>query len=263
MSDDLIKLIQSLIESGQGDIDRLRSILDTLQNGKPLDSSDHNYLQEIAKKSGAADLAAPTSVPSSETTNPATNIPDEKVPGTQDSSHGFPQETKFTSGSTSRKRVIIVAAIVAIAIVAYVGLDAYAVTTLQFRPHHGNQYLISQTQLFIQSDVCNPSYFPASFNKYEINAFYKTNTIETAMISGSIISPKTYEVLNGVFTLNKDAVIKLQNENFTFDPNQAHVTTTVDAPIFGVIPFSVAKEYAGTEFQKVVKNGPPGSFSCG
>jgi hypothetical protein len=123
--------------------------------------------------------------------------------------------------------------------------------------------LISQTQLFIQSDVCNPSYFPASFNKYEINAFYKTYSIETAYISGSTISPKTYEILNGVFTVNKDAVTQLQNGNFTFDPNLAHVTTTVDAPIFGLIPFSVAKEYAGDEFQKVLKNGPPDSFSCG
>ncbi|MGI0068983.1 MAG: hypothetical protein ACREAN_01865, partial [Nitrosopumilaceae archaeon] len=239
----------------------LRSILDTLQKGKPLDDSDQNYLQELVKKSELDDLSIPS--PSSE---PAANLntPEEKVPSPENSVDSFPQETKdFISNSPSRKRVVTLAAIIAIVVVAYVGLDAYAVTTLQFRPHHGNQYLISQTQMFIQSDVCNPSYFPASFNKYEINAFYKTDSIEVAEISGSTISPKTYEILNGVFTLNKDTVVKLQQENFTFDPNQAHVTTTVDAPIFGVIPFSVAKEYSGTEFQQVVKNGPPGSFNCG
>jgi hypothetical protein len=263
MSDDQIKLVQSLIESGKGDIDRLRFILGILQEGKPLYDSDQNYLQELAKKLESDDPTTP-SPPSETAAASSMNTPEEKVPDPQNSADSFPQETKeFILNSPSRKRIVTVAAIIAVVVVAYAGLDAYAVTTLQFRPHHGNQYLISQTQMFIQSDVCNPSYFPASFNKYEINAFYKTDSIEIAEISGSTISPKTYEILNGVFTLNKDAVIKLQQGNFTFDPNQAHVTTTVDAPIFGMIPFSVSKEYAGTEFQQVVKNGPPGSFSCG
>ena len=262
MSDDLINQVQSLIELGQGDIDRLRSILTTLQNGNPLDDSDQNYLQDL-KKSAPEDLGIPLSNPSSETASPKINNLEDKMPDSQNSLDDVPQETRgLVSKIPSRKNVVTIIAIVTIIVVAYAGLDVYAVNTLQFRPHHGNQYLLSQTQLFIQSDVCNPSYFPASFNKYEINAFYKTISIETAEISGSTISPKTYEVLNGVFTLNKDAVIKLQTGNFTFDPNQAHVTTIVDAPIFGVIPFSVSKEYSGADFQQVVKNGVPGSFSC-
>jgi len=262
MSDDQIKLIQYLIESGEGDIDRLRFILDALQKGNPLDEYDQSYLQEFAKKLHPYDLVTPSS-PHSET--PTTNVTsEEKISNPQNSDDGVSQETKtFTANSTLKKRIATIAAIIAIVVIVYAGLDTYAVTSLQFRPHHGNQYLISQTQVFIQSDVCNPSYFPASFNKYKINAFYKTDSVETAEISGSIISPKTYETLNGVFTLNKNTITKLQQENFTFDPNQARVTTTVEAPIFGVIPFSVVKEYAGAEFQKVLKNGPPGSFSCG
>ena len=262
MSDDQIKLVQSLIESGKGDIDRLRSILDTLQKGNPLEEYDQKYLQEITEKLHSNDLETPSS-PYLETAD--TDVtPEGKVLDKQNSDDGFSQETKTsTSNSSLKKRIITIAAIIAIVVAVYAGLDAYSVTTLQFRPHHGNQYLISQTQVFIQSDVCNPFYFPASFNKYEINAFYKTDSVETAEISGSTISPKTYEILNGVFTLNKNTVTKLQQENFTFDPNQARVITTVDAPIFGVIPFSVVKEYAGDEFQKVLKNGPPGSFNCG
>lgn len=262
MSNDQIKLAQSLIESGKGNIDRLRMILDTLQKGNPLDEYDQNYLQEIAKNLHPEDLVTPSS-PSSETDS--TNVtPEERVVDQKNSANGFSQETKtFTSNSIIKKRIITIAAIIAIVIAVYVGLDTYAVTTLQFRPHNGNQYLISQTQVFIQSDVCNPFYFPASFNKYEINAFYKNDSVETADISGSTISPKTYEILNGVFTLNKNTITKLQQENITFDPSQARVTTTVEAPIFGVIPFSVVKEYAGDEFQKILKNGPPSSFSCG
>ncbi|VVC05414.1 Uncharacterised protein [uncultured archaeon] len=263
MSDDLIILVKSLIESGQGDTERLRLILIKLQTGNPLHESDQNYLHDLAKISEPEDLGTPISYPSPETASPKINNPEESIQDSQNSMDVSPQEASGSSSKPpSRKKVATVISIIAIIAIAYAGLDVYAVNMLQFRPHHGNQYLLSQTQLFIQSDVCNPSYFPASFNKYEINAFYKTYSIETAEISGSTISPKTYEILNGVFTLNKDAVIKLQTGNFTFDPSQAHVTTTIDAPIFGVIPFSVSKEYTGADFQQVVKNGVPGSFSC-
>jgi len=261
MSEDQIKLIQSLIESGNGDIDRLRTILDTLQKGNHLDENDQNYLHTLSNQSPTDELETTNS--SLEKTSSDTT-PEEKIPQVENSDDSIPQETKpAVSKSPFRKKILTVAVIVGIIVATYAALDVYAVFSLQFRPHHGNQYLMSQTQVFIQSDVCNPSYFPATFNKYVINAYYKSDSVETAEISGSIISPKTYAILDGVFTLNQQTITKLQQENLTFDPNQAHVTTTVDAPIFGVIPFSVVKEYAGTDFQKVLKNGPPGSFSCG
>ncbi|HXX05694.1 MAG TPA: hypothetical protein VEJ68_02620, partial [Candidatus Bathyarchaeia archaeon] len=56
MSEDQIKLIQSLIESGNGDIDRLRTILDTLQKGNQLDENDQNYLHTLSNQSPADEL---------------------------------------------------------------------------------------------------------------------------------------------------------------------------------------------------------------
>jgi hypothetical protein len=254
MSEDLIKLVQSLINSGKGDSNKLQHILDTLQQGKPLDDADSNYLQEISKES--SDLAfIPSEIPVQNTDKP------EETLSPQDSPDNTSRE-ETASRFPSRKKIAAVAAIIGIVIVAYVSLDVYAVSELQFRPHHGNQYVISPTQLFIQAEVCNPSYFPAFFNKYEINAFYKSDSIEKAEISGSIISPKTYTILDGEFDLNKDVVMKLQQENIQFDPSQAHITTTVYAPIFGVIPFSVVKEYGGDQFQQVLKNGTYDAFSC-
>jgi hypothetical protein len=258
MPDDQIKLVQLLIDSGKGDIDRLRLILDTLLQGSPLSESDHNYLQEFAKQTESENLTAFTSA---ETSSPNTEK-STRVVSPEDSPDKVSRGRKEAFSKTPRKRVIIAALIIGIVISAYIGTDVYAVTMLQFRPHHGNQYLISQTKLFIQAEVCNPSYFPASFNKYEINAFYQSQSIEKAEISGIIISPKTYTILDGEFNLNQDAITKLQQQNARFDPTQAHIVTTVDAPIFGVIPFSVVKEYGAIQFQQVLKNGPPSDFSC-
>ena len=47
MSEDLIKSIQELINSGKGDTGRLRYILHTIQNGKNLYNSDRKYLEKL------------------------------------------------------------------------------------------------------------------------------------------------------------------------------------------------------------------------
>jgi hypothetical protein len=260
VSEDLIKRVQFLLESGQGDNERLRKILEALQKGEPLDNSDKNYLQELADQP-RHDLTTEGSDVSLDAVTPTSNASEDiSAPSTP---YATSHEKKDVITKTiSRKRVAKVAAIIAVLVLAYVASDVYAVSTLQFRPHHGSQYVISQTQLFIQGEVCNPSYFPASFSNYEINAVYKSESIEKAEISGSTITPKTFAILDGKFDLNKDAVTRLQQQNEKFDPTQAHITTTINAPIFGVIPFSVVKEYSADQFQQVLKNGPPGSFSC-
>ena len=47
MSDDLIKSVQELIESGTGDSKRLHNILNILKQEAPLYFSDYKYLQSL------------------------------------------------------------------------------------------------------------------------------------------------------------------------------------------------------------------------
>ena len=48
----------------------------------------------------------------------------------------------------------------------------------------------------------------------------------------------------------------------TSGANATTITTSVDAPIFGFIPYSVEKKYPAQEFQNMIKNPPPGTFDC-
>ena len=251
MSEDLIKQIQDLINSGKGDEGRLRQILERLQSGNPLDSSDQEYIGSLtpANTERIDAIIAESADNSSLPTSP-------RFDNSQNKSETYP-ETRAKS-----KRIAIATIVVAVVVVAYLGLDVYAVNALQFRPHSGSQTIISDTELGIKADACNPSYFPVSFNTYEITAFYKSDTIEKATISGSTISPKSSMILDGVFSLNRDALAKFRNENTTFDPTQASIATKVNAPIFGIIPYSVNKEYSVQDFQRIVKEGPPGSYDC-
>lgn len=252
MSEETVKKIQGLIDSGKGDSERLHTILDSLQKGLPLEPFDQQYVDGLSLTEPEAKYDSVTFENTSESID-TPNL-DDKTEAT---------ETSPKNESVNNRKKIILAGIVIAAIVCgYIGANAYAVSTLEFRPHQGAQYTISSTELHIQAEACNPSYFPASFHNYEINAIYKSQIIETASINGSTISPKSSLLLDGKFTINKEALAQVAQEGSQFDPNQAVVKTKLDAAIFGIIPFEITKDYSGTQFADVVKNGPPGGYQC-
>ncbi|HET7336819.1 MAG TPA: hypothetical protein VFJ23_02885, partial [Candidatus Nitrosotalea sp.] len=86
--------------------------------------------------------------------------------------------------------------------------------------------------------------------------------IEKATVGGSTLSPKSAATLDGIFAINKDAVTKIGQQNATFDPTKATITTSVAAPLLGFIPYTVDKKYPAIEFQNMIKNPPPGTFDC-
>lgn len=49
LSDDLIKTVQKLIDSGKGDSNRLHDIFNVLKHGSPLYMSDYKYVQSLIK----------------------------------------------------------------------------------------------------------------------------------------------------------------------------------------------------------------------
>jgi len=248
MSEDLAGIIEELIKSGKGDAVRLQNILTAIKNAEPVSFEDHQYIEDLTQ-------SLPNQV-SSDTTDLTENATD-----TTSSSPEISQTPEPVKKSSTRKYVSI-GIIATIIIVAYVGLDIYAVNNLQFRPHHGQQVAISDTELTIQTDACNPAYFPATFTTYEIDAYYNSDIIEKATVGGSTLSPKSAATLDGIFSINKQAVNKIGQTNATFDPTKATITTTVNAPIFGFIPYSVDQKYDAIDFQNRIKNPPPGTFDC-
>ncbi|MDE1770382.1 MAG: hypothetical protein KGI28_07530 [Thaumarchaeota archaeon] len=259
MSEDLVSKIEELIKSERGDVGRLQDILTAIKKGESTSFDDNQYIESLTQSQSPSNTSSSDNiVTDSKPENAFDNVisePSPEVPSPQVSHKETPKKTPV-------RKYASVGIVVAIILVAYIGLDVYAVNNLQFRPHHGQQVVISDTQLAIKSDACNPAYFPATFTKYEITAFYNSDEIEKATISGSTLSPKSAATLDGIFAINKDAVAKIAKENATFDGTKATITTSVDAPIFGIIPYQVDKQYPAQEFQNRIKNPPPGTFDC-
>jgi hypothetical protein len=254
MSEETIKKVQELIDAGKGDNDRLHNILNSLQNDQPLELSDQQYIESLSSTINESEIKNDSiTFDNTPEPNKETNLNDV---------HETNQVEPEREPKINRKKIAIAGIVIAVIIFGYAVANIYAVSTLEFRPHQGTQYKISETVLHIQAEACNPSYFPASFHNYEINAVYKSQVLETASINGSTISPKSSTLLDGKFTINKDALSQIAQQNSQFNPNEAMVKTKLDASIFGIIPFTINKDYNGTEFADIVKNGPPGGYQC-
>ena len=258
MSEDLVSAIEELIKSERGDIGRLQDILVAIKNGEPVSFDDHQYIESLTQSQSPPNpVSSDSTINDPKSENAFDNVIPESSPEVS-----TPQISERVAKKVPIKKYASAGIIVAIILVAYIGLDVYAVNNLQFRPHHGQQVVISETQLAIKSDACNPAYFPATFSKYEITAFYNSDEIEKATITGSTLSPKSAATLDGIFAINKEAVAKIGKENVTFDGSKATITTSIYAPIFGFIPYKVDKQYPALEFQNRIKNPPPGTFDC-
>jgi hypothetical protein len=260
MSEDLIHLIEELVKSERGDVGRLQDILVAIKKGV-VSFDDYQYIESLTQSQ-----SPPNPVSNSDNivanTIKSENELDNIIPKSNSEIPSLEVSERIDTKKVSSKKYVSIGIIVTIVLVAYIGLDVYAVNSLQFRPHHGQQAIISETQITLKSDACNPAYFPATFTKYEIIASYNSNEIEKATIAGSTLSPKSAATVDGIFTINKEAVTKIGKENATFDSSKAIITTSINAPIFGFIPYTVDKKYPASEFQNRIKNPPPGTFDC-
>lgn len=169
----------------------------------------------------------------------------------------------------SGKKIGIGIGITAVLIVAYLGLNIYAISSLQFRNHETGQFDFADMSIDAKIEACNPTFFPASFNKFDVKMVYKSTDFGTFTVWGDTIAPKSSSVVDGRFKLNGEAVAGLflaaLGSAFTgqsnFDPNQIRLNANLDAPILGIIPFSVSKEFSIDEFKNFMSD-QNGRFDC-
>src|SRR5690348_7384401 len=120
MSEETIKKIQELIDAGKGDGERLRSILNSLQNEQPLELSDKQYIDSLSEPEAKYDSIT------FENTSESSDEPnlDDKPAA---------ELSPKTESNDNRKKIAIAGIVIAAIICGYMGANAYAVSTLEFR----------------------------------------------------------------------------------------------------------------------------------
>lgn len=150
-------------------------------------------------------------------------------------------------------------------------LNVFAISNLQFRGQSVENFDIVDMSADAKFEVCNPTFFPASFNTLKIDANYKSTNFGTFTVWGKTILPQSPTVVDGRLNINGQAVMQLfaaalgsafGMQESDFDPDQIKFNTTLDAPILGVIPFTVSQNYSTDEMQKMLE-GNNDAWSCG
>lgn len=157
-----------------------------------------------------------------------------------------------------------------ILIVIIVGLNIFAISNLQFRGHSMEEMDILDMSIDGKFEVCNPTFFPASFDTLKMDINYKSTNFGTFTIWGKTIPPQSPTIVDGRANINGQAVLQLfiaamgsafGGQGLDFDPNQIRFSAVLDAPILGIIPFSISQNYSSDEFQKLMQ-GKNESWSC-
>jgi len=171
--------------------------------------------------------------------------------------------------NNAKKAAVGVGIAVTIAVI-YLALNVYAISNLQFRGYQTENFDFADMSMDVQLEACNPSFFPASFNKFNVEMIYKSTNFGTFTVWGTTIPPQSSSIVDGRLNVNAMAMAGLflaalgsafSGQEMDFDVNQIRFIANLDAPIFGVIPFSIKKEYSSEEFKNIM-SGQTYRFEC-
>jgi len=156
--------------------------------------------------------------------------------------------------------------------IALVLMNYYAVNNLQFRSKGMENFDFVTFSMDMQLDACNPTYFPAYFDKMLLVVNYKGKQFATMTLHGTTIMPKQAVTLNGNMAVNAQMVAGLFLQGFAsafsgqsqqaFNENDLTFKVALDTKTLGFIPLSLSHEFSYNEFQQIMNSRKTSQFSC-
>ena len=158
-----------------------------------------------------------------------------------------------------------------IIIVALFTMNGNAITNLEFRGHSVDDLDLMNMSMDTKFKVCNPTFFPATFETLKVDVLYKSANFGTIIMEGQTIPSKTPTILDGRINMNGQPIMQLfvaaLNSEFrageiNFETKKVKFFIELDAPILDIIPFSVLKSYTSDEFIEIFHDNM-NEWSCG
>lgn len=159
----------------------------------------------------------------------------------------------------NKHTIIVIASIAIIAgSLGYSSLNAFSANDLQFRWHQVGSFDFINILASGNLAVCNSSDMPANFQSYSFSMTYDRNDLGTFVTDGGGVAPHTLGIIHG--KLNSDDK-RISEMFFSFldtefggtdvtriDSKKMSVTSTLEARILGVIPYTITHKYSGQDF---------------
>ena len=167
--------------------------------------------------------------------------------------------------------IVIIASIVIAIPFVYSAWNIYALDNLQLKGTDEGRYTFFDMINSGSIEICNPMPFFVHFQEYNIVIFFNEDNKGTYSIESNSISPYSSKIVNGTFsseTFTEAQYLALHFDGMfsgsapeRIDPRQLKIITQIDAPIIGVIPYSITTQFSSLFFWDEL-NGKIGEYNC-
>lgn len=163
------------------------------------------------------------------------------------------------------------------AVIAVIGLviasffaNSYAFGNLQFRIKDVSGFDYASLSSKLQLDACNPSAFPASFDKFDAVILYRGNDFATMSVNGGMVMPHQPAHFDGKLKLDAQTVSglivafsdALDGRNTAYNEDDISMTMTVNTNLLGIVPYSQTREFTFSEFKQVMSLQKNTEYAC-
>ena len=167
--------------------------------------------------------------------------------------------------------IVIIASIVIAIPFAYSFWNIYAIDNLQYRGTDEGRFSLFDMINSGSIELCNPSPFFVNYQKFTIITFFEGNDKGTFSSESVTFPPMSSSIVNGTFkseTFSEAQYLALHFDGMfsgtapeRIDPRKLIMVTQIDAPIIGVIPYTITNQYSGLFFWDTL-NGKIGEYNC-
>ena len=167
--------------------------------------------------------------------------------------------------------IVIIASIVIAIPFVYSGWNIYASDQLQVKGTDEGSFRFFDMINSGNIEICNSMPFFANIQKYSVHVFFNEDNKGTYFTDSITLGPYSSKVVNGTFsseTFSEAQYLALHFDGMfggsapeRIDPRQLKIITQVEAPIIGIIPYTITEQYSGLFFWETL-NGEIGEFNC-
>ncbi|MGI0064866.1 MAG: hypothetical protein ACREAJ_00365 [Nitrosopumilaceae archaeon] len=167
---------------------------------------------------------------------------------------------------TRTKLLVIIIVAVPLGIFTLIGLDFFALNSLQFYLNPYNAKVdVLDLSMDVSVSICNPTFMPTSFNKFITHVYYKSTKLGEFTLWGSDIPSYRSKDLTGRFKFDESAMLKfflssltgqkLPDSNFS----EYSMYLKLEKSILGFIPYNYEKQISFDEFGQMMRSK---GFNC-
>lgn len=148
--------------------------------------------------------------------------------------------------------------------VVLVALDMYAASNLQIARNSAEEFNFASLSIDVTMSVCNPTFFPTSFDKITIHPYIASTRLAEFTIWGNNVPANSVQNVGGRLSLDGMNLLQMflgamlgsmAGKQPNFDPNDLSIYMKVEKSILGFIPFSYEDRLSSEEFRELFQSG--------